>query len=255
MVKPQNVPPETLEVALGRLLTEAGLTLALAESCTGGLIAHRITNVPGSSTYFLGGVVAYSNEAKQRILGVAQATLNDHGAVSEETAREMARGARRLFGADLAASATGIAGPGGGMPGKPVGLVYIALSSRAGERCERFVWSGDREANKWESAEAALRMLIEQVQAENLAKVPQPSQGSPPAPAGHRRGPLRAGWPDHAVPLRRERPAPCGDFGRPRLGRCRRRPAYPRHGRAWPGARAAAAVARLHVAVDGAWRS
>jgi len=165
-------------VTLGRLLSEAGLTLALAESCTGGLVAHRVTNVPGSSAYFLGGVVSYSNEAKQRILGVAPATLDAHGAVSEETAGEMARGARRLFGADLAASVTGIAGPGGGTPDKPVGLVYVAVSSRAGERCERFLWSGDREANKRESAQAVLRMLVEQVQ--SLPQVPKPAGGSPP---------------------------------------------------------------------------
>ena len=154
----------SLEITLGRLLSDAGLTVAVAESYTGGLIAHRITNVAGSSSYFLGGVVAYANEAKERLLGVSHDTLYDHGAVSEETAREMARGARRLLGAGLAASTTGIAGPGGGLPGKPVGLVYIALSAPDEERCDRYVWSGDRTTNKRLSADAALRMLVAYLQ-------------------------------------------------------------------------------------------
>ena len=151
---------EPLESNLGRLMTDAGLTLAVAESCTGGLIGHRITNVAGSSDYFLGGVIAYAYDAKERILGVAHDVLYDYGAVSEEVALEMARGARRLLGADIAVAVTGIAGPGGGMPGKPVGLVYIALSARDEARCERFVWAGDRETNKNLSADAALRLVI-----------------------------------------------------------------------------------------------
>ncbi len=151
---------ELLEEQLGRLLTEAGLTIATAESCTGGLISHRITNIPGSSNYFLGGVVSYSNEAKARILGVARRSLELYGAVSEPVAVEMARGARRLFHSDIAISATGIAGPTGGTPEKPVGLVYVALAAPDGEWCERHQWAGDRETNKRLTAEAALGMAV-----------------------------------------------------------------------------------------------
>jgi nicotinamide-nucleotide amidase len=151
---------ERLESVVGELLRSRGLTLSLAESCTGGLLGHRLTNVPGSSDYFVGGVVAYSYSAKERVVNVHHGTLYDHGAVSEQTALEMARGARRLFGTDVALSVTGIAGPGGGMPDKPVGLVYIALSTRDQEACHRFVWGGDREANKAHSAQAALELLV-----------------------------------------------------------------------------------------------
>ncbi len=151
---------ERLESIVGELVRLQDLTLSVAESCTGGLLGHRLTNVPGSSDYFIGGVVAYSYDAKERVLGVRHDTLYDHGAVSEQTALEMARGARRLFGTDVALSVTGIAGPGGGMPDKPVGLVYIALSARDQEECHRFVWEGDREANKAHSAQAALELLM-----------------------------------------------------------------------------------------------
>jgi nicotinamide-nucleotide amidase len=116
---------ESIEVAVGKMLADKKLTLALAESCTGGLVGHRLTDVPGSSDYFLGGIVAYSYEAKEKLLGVHHDTLYDHGAVSPETAIEMARGARRVLGADIGLSVTGIAGPGGGLPDKTVGLVYI----------------------------------------------------------------------------------------------------------------------------------
>jgi nicotinamide-nucleotide amidase len=150
---------EALEVIVGKLLAEKKLTLSLAESCTGGLIGHRLTDVPGSSGYFMGGVVAYSNDAKEKFLNVRHATLSDFGAVSPETAIEMARGARRAFGSDIGISVTGIAGPGGGLPGKPVGLVYIGLSTNAFERTEKFVWQKDRAGNKWDSSEAALQML------------------------------------------------------------------------------------------------
>jgi PncC family amidohydrolase len=150
---------EPLEVQVGKLLTARNLTLALAESCTGGLIGHRLTEVPGSSTYFLGGIVAYAYDVKERQLGVKHNTLYDHGAVSAETALEMARGARRVLGTDIGLGVTGIAGPGGGMPGKPVGLVYIALSTRDTECYERHVWESDRSGNKALSAEAALDLL------------------------------------------------------------------------------------------------
>ena len=119
-----------LETALGHLLRDRSLTLTVAESCTGGLIGHRVTDVPGSSAYFLGGVVAYSNEAKQALLGVRGETLARHGAVSGQTVREMADGARRVTGADLAIATSGVAGPGGGTVDKPVGTVWIAVTGR-----------------------------------------------------------------------------------------------------------------------------
>lgn len=150
----------TLEAEIGALLKAQGRTLATAESCTGGLLGHRITNVPGSSTYYLGGVIAYANEAKEALLGVRRETLLAHGAVSAETALEMARGARQRLGADMAVAVTGIAGPSGGSADKPVGLVYIALSAPDGERWERHVWPGNRLENKERSAEAALRLLL-----------------------------------------------------------------------------------------------
>lgn len=149
------------EETIGKLLVEKGLTLATAESCTGGLVAHRLTSVPGSSAYYLGGVVAYANEVKEAVLGVRHETLLAHGAVSEETAREMAKGARRQIGANLGVSVTGIAGPTGATPEKPVGLVYVALSALDAERCERYVWDGDRLANNEQSAEAALQLVVD----------------------------------------------------------------------------------------------
>ncbi len=155
----------SLEDIVARLLTEQGLTIAVAESCTGGLIAHQLTNVSGSSAYFVGGVVAYSNQVKERVLGVSGETLSVHGAVSEETARELARRARRLFSTDVAISSTGIAGPIGGTPEKPVGLVYVALAAQDVERCERHLWRGDRLENKRRTAEAALEMLRQYLEA------------------------------------------------------------------------------------------
>src|SRR5512136_3481226 len=115
---------EKIQVIIGQMLVERKLKLATAESCTGGLVGHRLTNVPGSSEYFEGGIVAYSYEAKERLLGVHHDTLYEHGAVSAETAIEMAHGVRRALGTDIGIAVTGIAGPGGGLPDKPVGLVY-----------------------------------------------------------------------------------------------------------------------------------
>ena len=149
----------SLEVIVGRLLEEGGTTLAVSESCTGGLVGHRLTNVPGSSAYYRGSITAYSNKVKELTLGVRPETTCQHGAVSEPTAREMARGVRRVFRADVGLSVTGIAGPDGGMPGKPVGLVYIALSAPDNEWVERHVWDGDRWENKERSAEAVLDLL------------------------------------------------------------------------------------------------
>ena len=149
-----------IEEEIGTLLLAQGLTLATAESCTGGLLGHRITNIPGSSAYYLGGFVAYANEMKEALLGVRRETLLAHGAVSEETAHEMARGARQRTGGSVAVAVTGIAGPTGGTPDKPLGLVYVALSARDTEQCWRRVWKGNRLSNKGESAEAALRLLL-----------------------------------------------------------------------------------------------
>jgi PncC family amidohydrolase len=150
---------EAIEMVIGQALREREWTLALGESCTGGLLGHRITNIPGSSEYFLGGVVAYAYEAKERLLGVEHNTLYEHGAVSRETALEMARGARSAFGADVGLSVTGIAGPGGGLPDKPVGLTWVAVSIREGEWAESYLLEGDRHANKAQSVEVALGLL------------------------------------------------------------------------------------------------
>jgi len=142
-----------------RLLTERKLTLALAESCTGGGIAHRVTNVPGASAVFPGGIVAYSNAAKQKFLGVRAETLARHGAVSEAVALAMAEGAREKFGADFALAVTGIAGPAGGTKAKPVGTVFIALAGAPGTVVERKFNPCGRERFKDLTAQQALEML------------------------------------------------------------------------------------------------
>ncbi len=154
-----------LAVEVGRRLRARGQTLALAESCTGGLVGSLITDVPGSSDYFLGSAVAYAYSAKEALLGVRPETLAQHGAVSREAAAEMAQGARRLFGADVAVAVTGIAGPTGEQPGKPVGLVYLHLSAADAEWGERYVWAADRVGNKRLSAAAALRLVVRYVSA------------------------------------------------------------------------------------------
>lgn len=153
-----STPPETL---LGPLLTRRGQRLAVAESCTGGLVSHRITNVPGSSEYYLGGVISYAYEAKVRLLGVSWETLNTYGAVSRETVLEMARGARLALGAEIGLAVSGIAGPGGGTPEKPVGTTWIGLSVVDYEQAWHFVWSGNRLKNKKISAEMTLQLLVE----------------------------------------------------------------------------------------------
>ena len=150
-----------MEIKVGELLRPLGLKLAVAESCTGGLVGHRITNVPGSSEYFLGGVTAYAYEAKVKLLGVSWDTLTRYGAVSRETVLEMARGARRALEADIGISVSGIAGPGGGMPEKPVGLTWIGLSASGFEEARSFVFPGDRLEVKEQAAEQALRLLNE----------------------------------------------------------------------------------------------
>jgi PncC family amidohydrolase len=152
---------ELLEVQVGVILRQRGLKLAVAESCTGGLIGHRITNIPGSSDYYLGSITAYAYEAKERWLGVTHETLIVYGAVSRETVLEMARGVRQALAADIGMSVTGIAGPGGGMPGKPVGLVWIGLSAVDGDWAFCYQWHGNRIENKVYSAEAALQLLLD----------------------------------------------------------------------------------------------
>lgn len=149
------------ELRIAELLSSQGLTLVTAESCTGGLIANRITDIPGSSNYFLGGFVAYAYEAKVALLGVSWDTLNTKGAVSRETVLEMARGAKHRLNAQIAVSVSGIAGPAGGTPEKPVGTTWIGLVTPVGEWTRHFIWDGDRAKNKALSADAALQMVLD----------------------------------------------------------------------------------------------
>lgn len=151
---------EDLAAAVGDLLRAKGQTLALAESCTGGMISSLVTDVAGSSDYFLGSVVSYANDAKERLLDVSAETLRLHGAVSEQAAREMARGARDRFGADVAAAVTGIAGPGGGSEEKPVGTVFLAVSGRDGfEVARKRFFGGDRGVVRRAASQLALELL------------------------------------------------------------------------------------------------
>lgn len=154
-----GVDDETLESAVVHMLIEKGLKLALAESCTGGLIGNRVTNVPGSSETFLAGIVAYSNAAKTDLLGVPAELIQEHGAVSPEVAEPMAEGAAAKTGADIALAVTGIAGPGGGTPEKPVGLVYIGLKTPEGVGSEKQIFGGSREEIKQRSSQAALNAI------------------------------------------------------------------------------------------------
>jgi nicotinamide-nucleotide amidase len=147
---------ETLEQVVGALLAARGLRLATAESCTGGLVGAKLTAVPGSSRYYQGGVVAYSNEAKRALLDVPEELLRRHGAVSAEVARAMAEGARRRFGADLAVSTTGISGPEGGTPEKPVGLVYVGFASPEASAAYELLFPLDRERHRALTAQVAL---------------------------------------------------------------------------------------------------
>jgi nicotinamide-nucleotide amidase len=165
---------EILEAQVGAALQARGWTVSTAESCTGGLILHRLTNIPGSSAYVLGGVVAYANAVKQSVLRVKQGTLLAHGAVSAQTAQEMAVGVRDLLRTDIAVSVTGIAGPGGGTDEKPVGLTFIGLAGPDDlVKVQRHIWDGDREAVKQASADAALQLI--------LAALSEMDSGSQPA--------------------------------------------------------------------------
>ena len=150
-----------LEQEVGNLLRQKGLTLGIVESATGGLISHLITNVPGSSDYYRGSVTAYSNEVKIKVVGVKEDTINKYGAVSYQVAEEMAQGGRKILATDICLADTGIAGPSGATPGKPVGLFYIGLAHQAGTHSQKHNFQGNREQNKRSAAEAALGWLKE----------------------------------------------------------------------------------------------
>lgn len=154
---------DTMEVAVGKALRARKATVAVAESCTGGMITSRITDVPGASDYLLAGIVAYANEAKVAFLEVPEEILHTRGAVSEECARAMAEGVRRRVGADFGVATTGIAGPGGGTPEKPVGLVYVAVADEAGTECVAQTWPSTREQFKQRVSQMALNLLRKRV--------------------------------------------------------------------------------------------
>ncbi len=156
-------PLVALAARLGERCQADGTRIATVESCTGGLIGHAITEVPGSSAYYLGGFVTYSDEAKRAMVGVPVEVLAAHGAVSAQTAMAMAAGGRDRTGAQLGIAVTGIAGPDGGSPAKPVGLTYVAVADAEGCEVRRFVWAGSRTENKRASAEAALELALERM--------------------------------------------------------------------------------------------
>lgn len=163
-----SVPPtddELLDLAerVGAACRARGMTIATAESCTAGLVAHLLTEIPGSSDYFRGGLVTYANDVKTALAGVPDETLAAHGAVSAQVAVAMAEGARHRLGVDVAVAVTGVAGPGGGTPSKPVGLTYVAVADGTGDDVRRFAWSEDRSGNKRSSAAAALALLAERL--------------------------------------------------------------------------------------------
>ena len=145
---------------IAELMNKHKFTLAIAESCTGGLICHTVTNIAGSSSFFEMGIVSYSDTAKMNLLNVQRKTLQCHGAVSSQTAEEMAQGIRTKAGADIGLSSTGIAGPGGGTPDKPVGLVYIALSDKKGTASYKYTFRGNRWENKESTCQKSLELLI-----------------------------------------------------------------------------------------------
>lgn len=145
---------------VGAACREQRVRLGTAESCTGGLVAHAITEVPGSSDYFAGGFVTYANAIKTQLVDVPPEVLDAHGAVSAQVARAMADGARRRLGVDVAVAITGVAGPDGGSPSKPVGLTYVAVADEAGDDVQRFIWDADRTGNKRLSAAAALELVL-----------------------------------------------------------------------------------------------
>jgi len=151
----------TLSSSIGKALADQSLTVSTAESCTGGLLSHVLTGVSGSSQYFMGGVVAYSNQIKSKVLGVRNETLLEHGAVSEETAREMASGIRERFNTDIGLSTTGVAGPTGGTPSKPVGLVWIGISTHEATCAFECHFEGSRDEVKVSTVSEVLTHLLE----------------------------------------------------------------------------------------------
>lgn len=152
---------DRLEIILAQLLRNNHLWLGVAESCTGGLLSHRITSIPGASEYFKGGVISYSNEVKMGVLGVASATLDEFGAVSEQTVLEMAAGARNVLQADIGLSVSGIAGPGGGTIEKPVGTTWIGLSTEDRESAVKFLFSGSRFEIIKQAADAVMQLAAD----------------------------------------------------------------------------------------------
>jgi nicotinamide-nucleotide amidase len=151
----------SLEDCLGEILREKKLKIAVAESCTGGLISHRLTNIPGSSDYYDRGIITYSNSSKEQMLNVPKLILDSFGAVSQETAKAMAEGVRNLAHSDLGLSVTGIAGPSGGTPQKPVGLVYIGVASAGSNKVKEFRFNGSRAEIKEQTSNEALKMVLE----------------------------------------------------------------------------------------------
>ena len=153
-----------LAARVGAACRASGRSLATAESCTGGLVAHLVTEVPGSSDYFRGGLVTYANAVKSALADVPAATIGAHGAVSAQVAVAMAEGARRRLGVDIAVAVTGVAGPAGGTDAKPVGLTYVAAADAEGDVVRRFLWTSDRSGNKRASAAAALALVLERLE-------------------------------------------------------------------------------------------
>jgi len=151
----------SLEKDVGNLLRQKGLTLGVVESATGGLISHLLTNIPGSSDYYQGSITSYSNEAKIRLVGVNADTIRQYGAVSHQVAEEMAQGGRKALAVDICIADTGVAGPGGATPNKPVGLFYLGLSHQAVTCSQKHLFHEDREQNKRDAAKAALTWLKE----------------------------------------------------------------------------------------------
>ncbi|MCI2424898.1 CinA family protein [Candidatus Acetothermia bacterium] len=174
----ENRMPEEI---LAELLSGKGWRIAVAESCTGGLLSHRITNIPGSSRYFLGGVITYANMTKEQLLGVPHLLLENYGSVSEETAIAMATGCKKLFASEIAIAITGIAGPAGGSKLKPIGSCYIALASQQDVICRSFCWQGDRLRIKQNSVDAAFQMVIEYLSA-NLRECKQEDKENATSP-------------------------------------------------------------------------
>jgi nicotinamide-nucleotide amidase len=150
-----------IEARIGRILRERRMKIAVAESCTGGLIANRITNIQGASDYFDMGFVTYSNDSKELYLFVPEEVIAEKGAVSSEVAKEMAEGLKETTEADVALSVTGVAGPGGGTPEKPIGTVYVGLASKDGTFVRKFLFSGDRLSIKEQTSEEALKMVLD----------------------------------------------------------------------------------------------